>query len=158
MDFFHYEESGGPWREKFPRGTRGILNVRRRAHSRLHSQRRAAHDSGTNNKLRPARGFPGDYGTGIRGMTCANCARHVTEAIQGVPDVAGASVRLEAGEGHRALAASANLPAVVRAVKEAGYEARPLETEQTGGTRGRVARCSWAGGSTWWRDCFARCR
>ena len=32
----------------------------------------------------------------ITGMTCANCARHVTEAIQSVPGVGSATVRLEA--------------------------------------------------------------
>jgi len=30
----------------------------------------------------------------ISGMTCANCARHVTEAIQSVPVVQSASVNL----------------------------------------------------------------
>src|SRR5260370_22101517 len=33
----------------------------------------------------------------VRGMTCANCARHVTEAIQGVAGVDSASVRLDLG-------------------------------------------------------------
>ncbi|HXJ73406.1 MAG TPA: cation transporter, partial [Candidatus Dormibacteraeota bacterium] len=28
----------------------------------------------------------------INGMTCGNCVRHVTEAIQGVPGVSGAQV------------------------------------------------------------------
>ena len=35
----------------------------------------------------------------VEGMTCANCARHVTEAIQGVPGVHSAAVNLET---HRA--------------------------------------------------------
>ena len=74
----------------------------------------------------------------IEGMTCASCARHVTEAIQSVKDVAGASVRLEQGKATVRWQASANLPAVVRAVKEAGYEARPLETNQTGDARSKV--------------------
>ena len=39
---------------------------------------------------RPGRNFA------ITGMTCANCARHVTEAIQSVPGVSSATVRLEA--------------------------------------------------------------
>ena len=33
----------------------------------------------------------------ITGMTCPNCARHVTEAIQGVAGVRSALVSLEAG-------------------------------------------------------------
>ncbi len=33
----------------------------------------------------------------IAGMTCANCARHVTEALQGVAGVANADVSLQDG-------------------------------------------------------------
>ena len=35
----------------------------------------------------------------ITGMTCANCARHVTEAIQSMPGVRTVTVRLEAEKG-----------------------------------------------------------
>ena len=34
----------------------------------------------------------------IGGMSCNNCARQVTAAIQGVPEVASASVTLEKGQ------------------------------------------------------------
>jgi P-type Cu+ transporter len=60
----------------------------------------------------------------VRGMTCANCARHVTEAIQAVPVVESASVDLDAG-----LATVRWRPgsatddgAVFRAIRQAGYE------------------------------------
>src|SRR6185503_1504546 len=65
----------------------------------------------------------------ITGMNCNNCARHVTEAIQRVPGVMSAVVRLE--EGRAAVrwqpGAAAQLENVVRAVKAAGYEAAPIE-------------------------------
>src|SRR5436190_9732732 len=65
----------------------------------------------------------------VTGMNCNNCARHVTEAIQGVPGVTGVNVRLEE---ERATVrwqpgAVAQLENVVSAVKEAGYEAVPVE-------------------------------
>jgi Cu+-exporting ATPase len=70
----------------------------------------------------------------ISGMTCANCARHVTEAIQSVPGVQSASVSLEkknadvrwnSGSGE-------NAPAVVQAVKNAGYEAKEIQNDSCG--------------------------
>ena len=61
----------------------------------------------------------------VTGMTCPNCARHVTEAIQGVPGVHSATVRLETNRATvRWGAGSAqNIPAVIRAIAEAGYGA-----------------------------------
>ena len=65
----------------------------------------------------------------VTGMTCGNCARHVTEAIQSVPGVRSAEVRLEANQATVRWAAGAeqNVPAVVRAVEEAGYGASVAE-------------------------------
>src|SRR5438445_4938730 len=65
----------------------------------------------------------------VNGMNCNNCARHVTEAIQGVPGVTSAVVRLEEGRAtvRWQPGAAAQLENVVRAVKEAGYEAAPVE-------------------------------
>ena len=61
----------------------------------------------------------------ITGMTCSNCARHVTEAIQSVPGVRSAEVRLEANRAAVRWVAGAerDVPAVLRAVEEAGYGA-----------------------------------
>jgi Cu+-exporting ATPase len=61
----------------------------------------------------------------ITGMTCGNCARHVTEAIQSVPGVRSATVRLEANQATVRWTAGAEqtVPAVIRAVEEAGYGA-----------------------------------
>ena len=63
----------------------------------------------------------------VSGMTCGNCARHVTEALQSVPGVASAVVQLAAGRATVRWESSANLPAVVKAVKAAGYEAAELK-------------------------------
>jgi Cu+-exporting ATPase len=65
----------------------------------------------------------------ITGMTCPNCARHVTEAIQGVPGVSSATVRLEASQASVRWSAGAaqNIPGVIRAVEEAGYGASVAE-------------------------------
>src|SRR3954470_16571365 len=63
----------------------------------------------------------------IRGMTCSNCARHVTEAIQSVPAVASASVQLDAGRATVRWKGESNAPAVVEAVKGEGYGAELIE-------------------------------
>src|SRR5262245_11825379 len=66
----------------------------------------------------------------ITGMTCANCARHVTEAIQSVPGVRAASVSLHGrlASVHSIAGREVNVPAIIQAVEEAGYGARVLET------------------------------
>jgi len=62
----------------------------------------------------------------IDGMTCGNCARHVTEALQSVPGVGSATVNLDA---HQATVrwqadTAPNELAVVQAVEKEGYGAR----------------------------------
>ncbi len=64
----------------------------------------------------------------VNGMTCQDCARHVTEAIQGVPGVRSASVSLK---NKRAtvrwnLESGGKVSAVVAAIQNAGYEAREI--------------------------------
>ena len=59
----------------------------------------------------------------ISGMTCANCARHVTEAVQSVSGVYIASVNLD---NHRAVirwlpGKMTNVPAIFSAIEAAGY-------------------------------------
>jgi P-type Cu+ transporter len=65
----------------------------------------------------------------ITGMTCGNCARHVAEAIQSVPGVSNANIRLEANRASVRWASGAeqNVPAVLHAVTEAGYGASVVE-------------------------------
>jgi Cu+-exporting ATPase len=67
----------------------------------------------------------------IEGMTCSNCARHVTEALQSTPGVAGADVNLAE---NRATViwkvdAKEEVNALIASVREAGYEGAPLTSE-----------------------------
>ncbi len=61
-------------------------------------------------------------------MTCANCARHVAEAIQSVPGVRSAVVSLENARAtvHWSPGATENIPAILQAVQNAGYQAAEL--------------------------------
>lgn len=61
-------------------------------------------------------------------MTCNNCARHVTEAIQSVAGVRSAFVALEAGRATARWEAgkAADVPAVLNAIKNAGFEATTI--------------------------------
>jgi Cu+-exporting ATPase len=63
----------------------------------------------------------------ITGMTCGNCARHVLEALQGVPGVDRADVALDVGRASVRWKAGAtpNVEALSTAVRAAGYGARP---------------------------------
>src|SRR5438552_16360941 len=65
----------------------------------------------------------------VTGMTCGNCARHVTEAIQSVPGVRSAVVNLDARKAsvRWAQGTQRNVPAVIHAVEEAGYGAKVLD-------------------------------
>ena len=74
----------------------------------------------------------------VRGMTCSNCARHVTEAIQSVPGVQYAVVSLEANRAAVSWreGATVDRPAVVAAIQNAGYGATPLEPHAHGDEHG----------------------
>ena len=87
----------------------------------------------------------------VRGMTCNNCARHVNEALTGVPGVKSAQVNLEAesarvvwrDEGDR------DQDALIRTVEEAGYKAA-IRTE--GSTQPR--RSKWSPLAGWHFNVF----
>ena len=68
----------------------------------------------------------------VSGMTCGNCARHVTEAIQSVPGVRSALVALDTGTASVRWGAEADhdVARVLRAIEEAGYEAKVLDAQQ----------------------------
>jgi Cu+-exporting ATPase len=78
----------------------------------------------------------------VGGMTCQNCARRVTEAIQSVPGVRSASVILDVGRASVRWnpGTARNVPAIIKAVQKAGYEAKEIhadasacyETKRTG--------------------------
>jgi Cu+-exporting ATPase len=70
----------------------------------------------------------------VMGMTCNNCARHVGDALRGVAGVQSAAVDLDANRASVRWdkGADANVPALVAAVKEAGFEAQPAGLEAEG--------------------------
>ena len=59
---------------------------------------------------------------GVTGMTCQNCVRHVTEALNALPGVRSAQVDLSSGSAR--LETDRELPAdeLKAALDEAGYE------------------------------------
>jgi Cu+-exporting ATPase len=63
----------------------------------------------------------------ITGMTCANCARHVLDALQSVPGVDRADVSLDQGRANVRWkpGSPANIAALSAAVTSAGYDAKP---------------------------------
>jgi len=78
----------------------------------------------------------------VDGMTCQNCARHVTEAIQETPGVRSASVSLE---NKRASIrwnpeAPQNISAVIAAVQKAGYEAKVIQAGAGGASPSKQGR------------------
>jgi Cu+-exporting ATPase len=79
----------------------------------------------------------------VDGMTCQNCARHVTEAIQGAPGVRSASVSLENKRASVRWNSEApqNISAVIAAVQKAGYEAK--EIQMAAGGRSASKHTDW---------------
>ena len=77
----------------------------------------------------------------IEGMTCGNCARHVTEALQGVPGVQSAQVNLEAQAAtvRWSPGAPADIEALVKAVTEAGFEGQAASARDTETDAGLLA-------------------
>jgi Cu+-exporting ATPase len=79
----------------------------------------------------------------VSGMNCNNCARHVTEAIQGVAGVRSATVILDAGRASVRWNSGAeqNVPAVIEAVQKAGYTAKEIQAGTSAG--GETRRANW---------------
>jgi P-type Cu+ transporter len=79
----------------------------------------------------------------VTGMNCSNCARHVTEALQGVDGVRSAAVTLEAGRASVRWKADAaqNVPAVIDAVRKAGFGAKEIRADVAAG--GEAGHRSW---------------
>jgi P-type Cu+ transporter len=65
----------------------------------------------------------------VSGMTCANCARHVTEAIQKVSGVRAATVDLDAQKAsiRWTTGSPENVPALIQAIEQEGYGAKAIE-------------------------------
>src|SRR5881396_3402739 len=78
----------------------------------------------------------------VVGMTCSGCAQRVTEAIQRVPGVASAQVSLAEKQASVRWAAGVppDVQAVLQAIHEAGFQARPMGTRQGPQTTAAQAR------------------
>jgi len=75
----------------------------------------------------------------IGGMTCANCSNRVERALRATPGVIEASVNLATERATlRVFPATATAEALVRAVEDAGYTARPLDQEDAVDTEARA--------------------
>jgi len=59
----------------------------------------------------------------VEGMSCEHCVKHVTEALEGVPDVKKAKVSLKKNSAEVTAQDSVTPESLVAAVVEAGYEA-----------------------------------
>lgn len=80
----------------------------------------------------------------IGGMTCLDCSRHVTMALQRVEGVEGAHVDYRAGRSRVELSPGATpspglTDALVAAVERAGYRAEPVGSAESGASTGVVA-------------------
>ena len=76
-------------------------------------------------------------------MNCNNCARHVSDAIQGVPGVRSATVLLDAGRASVRWDSGAeqNASAVIEAVRKAGYTAKEIQADTS--ASGEVKPANW---------------
>jgi Cu+-exporting ATPase len=78
---------------------------------------------------------------GVGGMTCASCVAHVEKALKAVPGVLEASVNLATERASvRALSGPGLTDRLRRAITEAGYEPRRIETDAGGADRERARR------------------
>lgn len=59
---------------------------------------------------------------GIEGMTCGNCVRHVTRALEGLPGVSDVSVSLEDKSAQVTVPEDMTDEQITAAVADAGYE------------------------------------
>jgi Cu+-exporting ATPase len=73
----------------------------------------------------------------VTGMTCNNCARKVTEAIQSVTGVQSAAVNLQSASAavRWNSAGGKNVSAVLAAISRAGFEAKEISAGTTGASR-----------------------
>src|SRR5271154_2272978 len=67
----------------------------------------------------------------VSGMSCANCVQHVTQALLGVPGVAGAEGSLHTGRARGRWQADSDgkVASLLEAVAGAGYKATPLVSD-----------------------------
>jgi Cu+-exporting ATPase len=83
----------------------------------------------------------------VKGMTCSNCARHVTEAARSVSGVRTASVDLERGQAtiQWEPGAPPDPPLLIAAIEAEGYEASVAVSEPKNGSPGKWRLNLWVG-------------
>lgn len=64
----------------------------------------------------------------IEGMTCANCSQTVRHALTSIPGVESALVNFPSGEAE--VRGSADPVVLIKAVEEAGYQAKVKESDR----------------------------
>ena len=81
----------------------------------------------------------------VSGMTCGNCARHVTEAIQSVPGVRSATVSLDSRRASVRWTADSqhDAAAIVQAIEKEGYGAKVLDAEEHEHDHGHEQLAGW---------------
>jgi Cu+-exporting ATPase len=67
----------------------------------------------------------------VSGMTCGNCVRHVTQALQSVPGVQSAVVNLEAQQAKVRWSTEPDVQAIIKAVQDEGFGAQVIEGAAT---------------------------
>src|SRR5437660_753957 len=81
----------------------------------------------------------------VTGMTCGNCARHVTEALQGVPGVHSANVSLDSRQAsvRWSPGSTQNPSGLVQAVEKAGFDAKVIQERETASDAGERKLAGW---------------
>lgn len=77
---------------------------------------------------------------GIHGMSCASCVARVEKAIAAVPGVSSVAVNLATERAHIEFAGEPDLPAVLAAVRTAGYQVETAVRAEDRAERERAAR------------------
>ena len=68
----------------------------------------------------------------VTGMTCGSCRRHVHNALAAIPQVDSVKVDLASGTADVSSSTAVGVAALVEAVREAGYNASPVESSNRG--------------------------
>lgn len=75
----------------------------------------------------------------VSGMTCGNCVRHVTQALDALPGVEEAQVDLASGSA--TVTGTVDPAAVVAALTREGYPAEPVTGQSAGAASARRGCC-----------------
>jgi P-type Cu+ transporter len=82
-------------------------------------------------ELTPGSAAPGQD-LAIGGMTCASCAARIERVVGRLPGVAGVSVNLATEKARVSFTGEPDVPAVIRAVENAGFTATPVSGKTAG--------------------------